>query len=159
MMGAVREWLISLVTVSMLLSVVQQLLPEGSLRKVGMFIGGLVLLTVLLRPVFTVELEGLEWDWRAYHQELESRQQQLTKEHETEMAEFIEKQLAAYISDKAASLGLAVTAHIQVEKNEDGLPVPVGAVLNGELSAPLSDWIAAELGIPKEEQIWNEGEK
>lgn len=157
MIAAVREWLASLVAVSMLLSVVQILLPEGSLRKIGMFVGGLVLLTALLRPVLAIETEKLAWDWEAYQREIQQRQEQLAEEQEAELTELIETQTAAYISDKAASLGLTVSARVKAEKGADGVPMPVGAELTGEASDLLSDWIAAELGIPKERQVWYEG--
>ena len=53
-MGALREWLTSLVAVSMLLSVAQTLVPEGSIRKIASFTGGLILLVVLLRPLLEI---------------------------------------------------------------------------------------------------------
>ena len=59
-MTAVREWLTAVVTVTLLLSVVQTLVPEGSLRKIAGFTGGLLLLAVLLRPVTEIDLSGLD---------------------------------------------------------------------------------------------------
>ena len=47
-MTAAREWLTAVVTVTLLLSVVQTLVPEGSLRKIAGFTGGLLLLAVLI---------------------------------------------------------------------------------------------------------------
>ena len=48
MMAAVREWLVSLVAVSLFLSLAQSLIPEGTLRKISSFAGGLLLLAALL---------------------------------------------------------------------------------------------------------------
>ena len=65
-MTAAREWLTAVVTVTLLLSVVQTLVPEGSLRKIAGFTGGLLLLAVLLRPVTEIDLSGLDTemeDW------------------------------------------------------------------------------------------------
>ena len=59
MMEAVREWLTSLVLVSLLLSVAQSLIPEGTLRRAASFTGGLILLFALLRPVLGADLEHL----------------------------------------------------------------------------------------------------
>ena len=51
MIGAVRVWLTSIVMVTLLLSVAQTLIPEGTIRKIAGFTGGLILLVALLRPV------------------------------------------------------------------------------------------------------------
>ena len=51
MMGALREWLTAVVTVTMLLSVAQMLMPEGTIRKIGSLTGGMLLIAVLLQPV------------------------------------------------------------------------------------------------------------
>ena len=49
MMTAVREWITSVVMVSLLLSVTQALLPQGTVRKVASFTSGLVLGIAALR--------------------------------------------------------------------------------------------------------------
>ena len=38
MIGALREWLTSIVVVTLLLSVAQTLVPEGSIRRVASFV-------------------------------------------------------------------------------------------------------------------------
>ena len=51
MIGAVGSWLRSVAAVTLLLSVVQILIPEGALRRVAGFTGGLLLLAALLQPL------------------------------------------------------------------------------------------------------------
>ena len=46
MMEHIRQWLCSVVAVSLLVSVVQSLVPKGSLGRVSSFLSGLVLLAV-----------------------------------------------------------------------------------------------------------------
>ena len=41
MIGAVREWLSAVVAVAMLLTVAQALTPEGTIRKIASFTGGM----------------------------------------------------------------------------------------------------------------------
>ena len=55
MIDAVREWIRSIVMVTMLLSVGQAMVPEGQIRKIFSFSGGLVLVIVLLHPVLGLE--------------------------------------------------------------------------------------------------------
>ena len=50
MIGALREWLTSIVVVTLLLSVAQALVPEGNICRVASFLGGLILLLTMLRP-------------------------------------------------------------------------------------------------------------
>ena len=51
MMAAARAWLTAVVSVTLLLSVIQMLTPKGSLREITSFVGGLLLLAALLRPL------------------------------------------------------------------------------------------------------------
>ena len=60
---------------------------------------------------------------------------------------------AAYISEKAASLGIDCRVQVEV-RTEDGLPLPYGASLDVERDQVLSDYMAQELGIPASRQSW-----
>ena len=154
-MAAAREWLTGLVAVSLLLAAAQTLLPEGSVRRIFSFTGGLVLLLVLLRPLLGADLEGLSPDLAGYQAAVEVRREELEEAGKTELAALIEARTAAYISDKADALGLAVTARVET-RTEDGVPVPWAAELSGPRSEALADWIQEELGIPRGRQSWHE---
>lgn len=158
MMEHVRQWLSSIVVVSLLLSVVQSLVPKGSLRRVASFLSGLVLLAVLLEPFPKLDLEGLKlWDLQ---EETEKVRRQLETEQETALKAGIAEQTGAYISDKAAALGLTVQARVETRTGEDGVPLPWSADMEGEYAEELAQWIEAELDIPRERQVWHgrEGE-
>ena len=155
-MGALREWLTSVVVVSVLLAVVQTLIPEGTIRKIGTFTGGLILLVTLLQPLLGVEFEDLELRLEQSRETVEQRQQELEQAGEREVAELIERQTAAYIWDKADALGLDLSAEVRVERGPDGIPLPVSATLTGTYSEALSAYLERELGIPRERQVWHE---
>ena len=59
MMEALGRWLLAVSAAALLVSVVQALIPEGGLRRTATFIGGLLLLAVLLRPAAELDLSGL----------------------------------------------------------------------------------------------------
>lgn len=158
MIGAVREWLASIVVVALLLSVSQALIPAGTMRKIASFTGGLVLLTALLRPVLGADLERLHLDMGDYEAAIEARRAELEVGGKEAMAELIEERTAAYISDKATALGLSVEAWVETETGEDGVPVPVSVRLRGPRSEELAAYIEGELGIPRERQVWHERE-
>ena len=158
MIGAVRSWLTSIVSVTLILTVVQTLVPEGTLKKITGFTGGLLLLAALLQPVLRADLEGLELDLSAYGGAIEARQAELEAAGKEELAAIIAGRTAAYISDKADALGLDVEARVETEPGADGeTPIPAWAELRGPYSQDLADWIAGELGIPAERQVWHEG--
>ena len=101
MMHAIQEWLAAVVVVAMLLSVVQVLIPEGPIRKIASFTGGLILMVTLLRPVLGMDLSRLELRLHTYEAAIQDRQQELEENGKTELAKLIEERTAAYISDKA----------------------------------------------------------
>ena len=158
MIGAVREWLISVVAVSLLLSAMEMLVPEGSIRKILSFAGGLVLLITLVQPLLDIRPEHMEVDWRTYQQTVARRQEELTADSGKELQRLIESRSGAYISDKADSLGISVSVRVTAEQNENGVPVPREAELTGTYSAELAAWLERELDIPAERQVWNEVE-
>ena len=158
MMEHVRQWLSSIVVVSLLLSVVQSLVPKGSLRRVASFLSGLVLLAVLLEPLPKLDLEGLEL--RGVQEETEKVRRQLEAEQETALKAGIAEQTEAYISDKAASLGLTAEVRVETVAGADGVPVPWRVEVEGGYTEELAQWMETELGIPRERQDWHgqEGE-
>ena len=156
MMEHVRQWLSSIVVVSLLLSVVQSLVPKGSLRRVASFLSGLVLLAVLLEPLPKLDLEGLEL--RGLQEETEKVRRQLEAEQETALKAGIAEQTEAYISDKAASMGLAGACRVETRTGEDGIPLPWSVELEMPRSAELAAWIEEELDIPSERQVWHGAE-
>ena len=115
MMAAARAWLTAVVSVTLLLSVIQMLTPKGSLREITSFVGGLLLLTVLLRPLGSVDLSAVSLNLDAYRQTVEQRQAELEQEGQKELVGLIEAELESYISDKAADMGLTLRVQVTVE--------------------------------------------
>ena len=156
MIAAVRAWLTAVAAVTLLLSVVQQLVPPGSLREIASFAGGLILLAVLLQPLAQLDRADLDLSFQDCRQVVEQQQTDLEARRQTELTALIESGTAAYISDKADSMGLALAVRVTAEL-ADGVPVPARVELTGEYSGTLSRWLETELGIPAERQVWNEG--
>ena len=158
MIGAVREWLSAVVAVAMLLTVAQALTPEGTIRKIASFTGGLILLVTLLQPVLGADLSRLDLNLDTYGQAIQERQAELEEAGSVELTERIETQTAAYLSDKADALGLTVTVRVETQPGASGVPVPWSAEVTGPRSEALAAYIEEELGIPRGRQIWHEVE-
>ena len=156
MIGALREWLTSIVVVTLLLSVVQALVPEGSIRRVASFVGGLILLAALLRPVLGADLERLRLDLGGYEQELQDAREELSAAGDMALSERIEERTAAYISDKADALGLKVAVRVEATTGPDGVSLPEKVELTGPYSRELADFMTRKLGIQAERQVWHE---
>lgn len=155
MIAAVRTWLTAVAAVSLLLSVVQYITPKGTLRDTASFIGGLLLLLVLLQPVRKAALpDDVRMGLAEYEKQVETYRTKLEEERKKELGTLIESETEAYILDKAARMGLTVRIKVGTEENSEGVPVPVSAELTGTPSRELSRWIEAELGIPVERQVW-----
>ena len=158
MIGLIRQWLTAVVLVTMLLSVAQTLVPEGTVRKITSFIGGLLLLVVMLQPLLRTDLGSLRIHAEDYAAAIEERQAELESAENEALAQGIAERTAAYISDKANTLGLVVTAKVRAEPGDGGVPVPWSAELVGPRSEALAAYIEDELGIPRGRQTWNEVE-
>ena len=158
MIAAVREWVTSVVAVTLLLTVAQTLIPEGSIRKIAAFTGGVVLLAALLQPVLRTVLSRLQLDFSVYDSAVRERQEELEDARDRELASVIAARAEAYILDKAAQLGLPVTVRVGTETGEEGVPLPASADVAGPRSEELAAYMERELGIPRERQVWHENE-
>ena len=158
MIAAVREWLTSVVAVTLLLTVAQTLIPEGNIRKIAAFTGGLALLAALLQPVLRTDLSRLELDLDTYSQAVQERQEELELAKEEELASVIASRTEAYILDKATQLGQSVTVRGETEAGAEGVPLPSAAEVRGRWSEELAAYMERDLGIPRERQVWHENE-
>lgn len=158
MMESLRTWIASIVAVTLLIAMAESLVPEGTMRRVAGFTGGLVLLLALVRPVLAGGLPDLALETEQWTAAIEEEQASLSRQGEDALASLIAERTASYIWDKGAALGLEVTARVETRTGEAGLPVPQRVELEGPYSQELADYITQELNIPPERQVWNEQE-
>ena len=144
-----------MVACAVVVSVATQLCPEGALRKIARFTGGLLLLLAMLRPVARYEPDAAAWNAGGYREAVARLERELTVERENAFRRGIAGEWEAYIEDKAGSLGAAVRAAAEVSA---GAGVPERVTLRGAYSEELSRFLALELGVAKEKQIWIEDE-
>ena len=154
MMGAVRGWLLAVISVSLLCAVAEALMPPGAVRRVGKLVCGLVLLAAVLSPLRELDLDsGQRW-LTDYFSALDRQTSQLNETVDSQMKSIIERKCAAYIVDKAAQLGLTCSARVECRAGEDGLYLPVRADVSGTLPedgrARLLQIIREDLGIPED---------
>lgn len=106
MIGALREWLLSVTAAAILCALAQGLIPPGPVRRVGRLTAGLVMAAALLSPLASLKgVEPEEWleSWQP-----QEEVQELEQQRDETMKTIIEEECSAYIVDKAAQLGRSV---------------------------------------------------
>lgn len=154
-MTFLRSWLLSVTACAVLVSIVQQLTDGGAMKKIVRFVGGMVLMLAMLRPLLSLTFDLPELDGGHYREAVEALKETLNAEQDSALGDSIAAQTQAYIEDKASSLGLSVRAEVQTALR-DGVPFPDSVTLYGENSAALGAYIVQELGIAEENQLWIE---
>ena len=112
-----------------------------------------VLMLVILRPLTELDLEGFAVSYDDYAREIRELTEQYRAADTAELAAIIERETAAYISDKGAALGVNCHAVVETELRS-GVPYPCAVTLDVERNETLAACIAADLGIGKEAQVW-----
>ena len=135
-MTFLRSWLLSVTACAVLVSIVQQLTDGGAMKKIVRFVGGMVLMLAMLRPLLSLTFDLPELDGGHYREAVEVLKETLNAEQDS-------------------SLGLSVRAEVQTALR-DGVPFPDSVTLYGENSAALGAYIVQELGIAEENQLWIE---
>ena len=100
MIGALREWLLSVTAAAILCALAQGLIPPGPVRRVGRLTAGLVMAAALLSPLASLKgVEPEEWleSWQP-----QEEVQELEQQRDETMKTIIEEECSAYIVDKAA---------------------------------------------------------
>ena len=156
-MDSICEYILSVVCAAILCAILSGISGEkGSTAPIRKLIYGIFLcftvisalgqfhLTDILEPLGDIRQEALATS--AIGQAL----------YQESLTQVITEQTEAYILDKAQSLDITLT--VQVWPDENGKPhrVSLEGIVPEAGREALSEALEAELGIPKEHQIWNE---
>ena len=152
-MTILRSWLLGVVACALLVSACEQLTDGGTMKKIVRFVGGMLLMLALLRPLLRIDLTDLAVNAGAYREAVAQLEEELDAQRQRELSARIAAQTGAYIEDKAASLGASIRAVVTTEER-GGVPLPASVTLYGEENAEIGAYIERELGIAKEDQLW-----
>ena len=159
MTQALGIWIRGLVGAAVLTSVSMMLTPEGKTRKVVSLVCGLVIMTVLIKPIVGFDYSGFSRSMAEYRFKAGDFSREFQETNEKLTGYIIEEECAAYILDKGISLGISdLKVSVSAKWSEDGYWYPESAALEtvaGEdLREKLGRQIQESLGIPPEELIW-----
>ena len=154
MMETLRGWLLGLTAAALAVSLLTAMLPKGeTIRRIAGLAGGLILLLAEVRRPPWGGREELSGGAETFKREMDRQTEAYQAAYADSLSGDIADRTAAYISEKAASLGIDCRVQVEV-RTEDGLPLPYGASLDVERDQVLSDYMAQELGIPVSRQSW-----
>lgn len=157
-MEDIRQYILTVVAASVFCAIVQTLFPEkntgGTLIRL---VCGIFLCFVVVSPVSTIDLGELPEVFDEMN--ADGKEAAATGENmaEESVRTRIKQQTEAYILDKATALGADIT--VEVTLDGGSLPVPASIRVFGSVSPDarreLETILEQELGIDKENQLWN----
>lgn len=154
----VKDYIIRIVIACLICGVLVQLTKtiKGTAQVVKLLCGIFLSLT-MLSPIVQLRWTDLSGYLDKMNLEAQTTISQGTQMIYEQKSDSIQRQLEAYILDKAASYDCEVSA--EVELSDDDPPMPIRLRISGKVSpyerTQLSNMIETDLGIPKENQIWN----
>ena len=154
MIESFRVWLIGLLSVSLILTVLSTLLPEGSVKKIAGVTGGLVLLLVVLRGIVRLDLSNIRLSYDSCAREISRQMERYREKNRSQLEELIAHRTAAYISEQAQTFGLMCSPQVETEQTEEGVFVPVSVTMDIPYHAGLSQIVAEDMGIDAQHQKW-----
>ena len=158
MIAALQTYLLRLITAALLVAVAVAITPEGRVKRVVRFAGGLLLAALLLRPAGEMDFTAMSRAIARVQMEYNENATGIRAASSQVQSAIISQQTQAYILSKAESMGLAL--QVSVETRIDGVyPYPWTVTLTGPVSAGekevLARYIEENLAIPEERQTWN----
>lgn len=123
----------------------------------GRMLVGIFMMFTIISPLTHVRIGSIE-DWLEHSRmDAQSAVAQGEKLAQDALRQRIQEHTEAYILNKARQLG--VQLQVQVTVSNDSIPTPTEVCLVGAVSphakAKLQQILAEDLGIPKENQLWN----
>lgn len=156
-MAGLDTYILSVTAGAILCAMASQLADsKGIIGRLTKLICGVIMTAVVVRPLGNAALP----DFTAYFVDMEAQITEVVNtavmDSRKQLSQRITEETRAYILDKAASLGASV--EVTVVLDDGNPPVPVGVVLSGTAApgvrAALTEIIASDLGVRKEDQIW-----
>ena len=151
-----RQWLLGLVGASLLTCIGLNLCPPGRVKSVARLLCGLVCALALVKPLAGLEPDSLSTGMAVYRRQAQEVTETAQEEADRMKRTYIQDECAAYISSEAESLGLTAEASVTAAWDaQEEVWVPFEVTVNAPYSAALSYRIEADLGVPRERQVWS----
>lgn len=155
-MAFLRQYVLSIVTASLLCSVLMGLTAQTKVKELTKLLCCIFLSLTALKPLIGLDLDKWLQESVPYQEEAQSCVAQGEEFARSAQADIIKSKAEAYILDKAAALNVNLETDITICR--EGTPIPERAVLYGQVSpyvkGQLMEILEKDLGIAKENQVW-----
>lgn len=156
-METLGQYVLSVSTAAILCGLVLSMISKGCYHSILRLICGVFLALLVVQPITKFDPDRI---LSLFNREMESDAEAAAALGEDlsrdSMSAYIKRETEAYILDKAHALGVTVEAEVTLGK--DDLPVPVSAVIRGDvpeaMRRKLEQLITDDLGIAKENLQW-----
>ncbi len=156
-MDGIRTYLLQITAAAMLCGIVTGILgKKGMLGTTVKLLSGIFMALAVVSPWLNLRLDSLQSFMGSISFDASSAVAEGEFSATQEMKAIIKQKVEAYILDKADSLGAEINANVSL--CGDAMPAPNGVTISGKFSpyakSVLSAYIADDLGIDLEDQIW-----
>ena len=160
MMALVRSWILGLAAASLIAAILIAVSPQGRARKITMFASGFMIMAAMIKPFIGFDFSVFSSSMMQYGTMGREYAGLLTVKNDSLLKTIIEERSAAYISDKATSLGMEnVRVKVKAEKGDGGNPYPHEVFISAKYSAgekrSLTEYLESEFGVPEARQHWS----
>lgn len=159
-MDSLGNWILALTATGLICGAVRALTPAGTVKKAVTAVCGFAMAAAMLSIVGDVDALGISRYAARYNEEARIYTDSALQGARAQTRFIIEERCEAYILDKAALLNVSLGGvEVTARWSDEGFWYPAAARLSGKRSPELSRILAAELGIPEEDQIWSESDE
>ena len=149
-----RQYVLSLIICSLSCWIISQIVSDSMHKELMHLVSGTILAIMILYPLSGIDLKAILYD-RIPNIAMST---QFIEDGKTiaadAKAEYIKASCEAYILDKAEILGAVIEAEVALDDDM----IPCYAIITGDIDSvvqnQLQNILAADLGIPKENQKW-----
>lgn len=156
-MDGIRKYLLSVISAAIICSIVNILSGKKSApSSLIRLISGIFMALTLISPLVNIRLSDYADYFSGFTVDANAAVAFGESAATDALRSIIKSQTEAYILDKADSMEVALD--VEVTLNNENPPVPCGVMITGSFSPyskeVLSQYIANDLGISKEDQVW-----
>ena len=157
MSDILHGYILSLICMAFVCYVALILTPQGRVRRAVCFACAVSMLCVMVRPALLPDIDTLSSSVAKYRELAEKYSGEGEENTEKLNRLYIQERCAAYILDKAESLGLRPgEIRVGLRWSDGGYWYPVSAELEEDYNGRLSAFMEAELGISADMQKWRD---
>lgn len=155
-MNALRQYILSVICASILVSLISDLAEKTSFKKLVKLVCSLFLTFVIVKPLIQIDVPSmLEWQNTTIIDAQHAAQTGVGL-FDQSVSDIIKMHTETYIQTEAKALGIDLEVEVIIAAGNTMVPdrVYLSGQYDSASQAELSRIISQELGIPKEHQIW-----